>query len=82
MPLSIPHGENAHEFELMVQAGMPPPVCAAGRHRNASQLLKREKDLGTVRPGKFADVMAVPGDPLEDITLMKHVSFVMKEGVV
>jgi imidazolonepropionase-like amidohydrolase len=77
-----PHGDNAHEFELMVQAGMPPLFAIQAATRNASQLLKRDKDLGSVGPGKFADVVAVPGNPLDNISLMKQVSFVMKEGVV
>ena len=77
-----PHGDNAHEFELMVQAGMPPLFALQAATRNASQLLKHDKDLGSVSAGKFADVVAVPGNPLENIALMKQVSFVMKEGVV
>src|SRR5450631_4589832 len=77
-----PHGQNAHEFELMVQAGMPPMYTIQAATINAAQLLKHDKDLGTVAPGKIADVVAVPGDPIADISLMKRVSFVMKDGVV
>lgn len=77
-----PHGENAHEFELMVQAGMPALFALEAATRNASQLLKRDKDIGSVSPGKFADVVAVPANPLDNISVMKQVSFVMKEGVV
>jgi imidazolonepropionase-like amidohydrolase len=77
-----PHGQNGHEFELMVQAGMPPMYAIQAATVNASQLLKRDKDLGTLQPGKFADVVAVPGDPIADIGLMTKVSFVMKDGVV
>jgi imidazolonepropionase-like amidohydrolase len=77
-----PHGENAHEFELMVQAGMPPLYAIQAATVHASELLKHEKDLGSVTAGKFADVVAVSGNPLEDIALLKQVSFVMKEGVV
>ncbi len=77
-----PHGQNAHEFELMVQAGMPPMYTIQTATINAAQLLKRDKDLGTLAAGKFADVVAVPGDPIADISLMKRVSFVMKDGVV
>ena len=77
-----PHGENAHEFELMVQAGMPPMFVLQAATRNAAELLKHEADLGAVAPGKIADVVAVPGDPLADISLMKRVSFVMKDGVI
>jgi imidazolonepropionase-like amidohydrolase len=77
-----PHGENAHEFELMVQAGMPPLYAIQAATVHASQLLKHEKDLGSVTAGKFADVVAVTGNPLDNIGLLKQVSFVMKEGVV
>jgi imidazolonepropionase-like amidohydrolase len=77
-----PHGQNAHEFELMVQAGMPPMFTLQAATINAAQLLKHDKDLGTVAAGKIADVVAVPGDPIADISLMKQVSFVMKDGVV
>jgi imidazolonepropionase-like amidohydrolase len=77
-----PHGQNAHEFELMVQAGMPPMFTLQAATLHAAQLLKHEKDLGTVEAGKLADIVAVPGDPTSDISLMKRVSFVMKEGVV
>ncbi|HWW81374.1 MAG TPA: amidohydrolase family protein [Steroidobacteraceae bacterium] len=77
-----PHGENAHEFELMVQAGMPPLFAIQAATVHASQLLKHDKDLGSVTAGKFADVVAVTGNPLDNIGLLKQVSFVMKEGVV
>jgi imidazolonepropionase-like amidohydrolase len=77
-----PHGENAHEFELMVQAGMPPLYAIQAATVHASQLLKHEKDLGSVTAGKFADVVAVTGNPLENIALLKQMNFVMKEGVV
>ncbi len=76
-----PHGENAHEFELMVGAGMPPMFCIQAATVSAATLL-RQKDLGSIAPGKIADVVAVPGNPIEDISLMKRVSFVMKDGVV
>jgi imidazolonepropionase-like amidohydrolase len=77
-----PHGENAHEFELMVQAGMPPLYAIQAATVHASQLLKHEKDLGSVTAGKFADVVAVTGNPLDNIALLKQMNFVMKEGVV
>jgi imidazolonepropionase-like amidohydrolase len=77
-----PHGENAHEFELMVGAGMPPMFCIQAATVNAATLLRHEKELGSVAAGKIADVVAVPGNPIDDISLMKRVSFVMKDGVV
>jgi imidazolonepropionase-like amidohydrolase len=77
-----PHGENAHEFELMVEAGMPQMFVLQAATINAAQLLRHDRDLGSVTVGKFADVVAVDGDPLTDISVMKRVSFVMKAGVV
>jgi imidazolonepropionase-like amidohydrolase len=77
-----PHGNNAHEFELMVQAGMPPLFVLQAATVNAAQLLRQEKDLGSLTAGKWADVVAVDGDPLQDISRMKAVSFVMKDGIV
>jgi imidazolonepropionase-like amidohydrolase len=77
-----PHGQNAHEFELMVGAGMPPMYTIQAATISAAQLLKHDKDLGTVAAGKIADVVAVPGNPIDDISIMKRVSFVMKDGVV
>jgi imidazolonepropionase-like amidohydrolase len=77
-----PHGQNAHEFELMTQAGMPPLFVLQAATTHAAELLRHDKDLGSITKGKFADVVAVPGNPLDDISLMKRVSFVMKEGTV
>ncbi|MEP6938826.1 MAG: amidohydrolase family protein [Rudaea sp.] len=77
-----PHGQNAKEFKYMVDAGMPPMFVIQAATTHAAQLLGHEKDLGSVAPGKFADVVAVEGNPLEDITLMQKMRFVMKEGVV
>jgi imidazolonepropionase-like amidohydrolase len=77
-----PHGDNAHEFELMVQAGMPPMFTLQAATTHAAELLRHDKDIGSVTAGKFADLVAVPGNPVDDISLMKKVSFVMKEGVV
>ena len=77
-----PHGDNAREFVYMVQAGMPPMFVIQAATTHAAQLLKHEKDIGSIAAGKFADVIAVPGNPLDDISLMQKVEFVMKEGVV
>ena len=77
-----PHGENAHELELMVQAGMPALFVLQAATINAARLLRHDKELGSIAAGKLADVVAVEGNPLEDISVMKHVSFVMKEGVI
>jgi imidazolonepropionase-like amidohydrolase len=77
-----PHGDNAHEFELMVQAGMPPLFTIQAATVHAAELLRKDKDLGSVSVGKLADLVAVPGNPVADIGLMKQVTFVMKEGIV
>jgi imidazolonepropionase-like amidohydrolase len=66
----------------MVQAGMPPLFALQAATVSAAQLLHRDKDLGSVTAGKYADVVAVPGDPIADISVMTRVSFVMKDGVV
>ena len=77
-----PHGENAHEFELMVAGGMPPMKAIQAATIECARLLKIEDRLGTVEPNKLADLVAVEGDPLADISRLKRVAFVMKEGVV
>jgi imidazolonepropionase-like amidohydrolase len=77
-----PHGQNAKEFAYMVQAGMPPMYVLQAATTHAAELLHRSKELGRIAPGRGADVIAVPGNPLEDITAMQRVSFVMKDGVV
>jgi imidazolonepropionase-like amidohydrolase len=76
------HGENAQEFQYMVADGMPPMAAIQAATREAARLIGAEKDLGTVEPGKYADLTAVPGDVLADISLVRHVSFVMKGGTV
>jgi len=77
-----PHGQNAKEFEYMVQAGMPAAFTLQAATTHAAQLLKHDKDIGSIEVGKYADIVAVSGDPLTDITLMMKVGFVMKAGVV
>jgi imidazolonepropionase-like amidohydrolase len=77
-----PHGENAKEFIYMVDAGMTPMDAIKTSTLEASKLLGVDKDLGTVEAGKFADLVAVPGDPLADIKLLTNVTFVMKGGKV
>ena len=77
-----PHGENAKEFEYMVQAGMPPMFVLQAATTHAAELLHKQDELGQIAVGRQADVIAVPGNPLDDITAMQRVSFVMKGGVV
>ena len=76
------HGRNADEFELMVKFGMPPMAAIQAATVNAATLLGLEKEIGTLEPGKRADLIAVSGDPLKDITALKQVGFVMKDGAV
>lgn len=76
-----PHGENAKEFEYMVEGGMPPLEAIRSATLYGATVMGLEKDLGTVEAGKFADIVAVPGDPVKDIAVMSRVSFVMKDGV-
>ncbi len=77
-----PHGENAREFVYMTQAGMPAMFVIQAATMHAAELLKHDKDIGSVTPGKFADLIAVKGNPLADITRLQHVDFVMKAGNV
>ncbi|WP_419815523.1 amidohydrolase family protein [Glacieibacterium sp.] len=77
-----PHGTNAQEFALLVRAGMTPADAIKAATVNAADLLGATADVGSVRPGRFADLIAVAGDPLADVTTLEHVGFVMKGGVV
>jgi imidazolonepropionase-like amidohydrolase len=76
------HGRNWREFVYMTEAGMPPIEALRAATYNAADLLGRLDDLGTLDPGKRADVVAVPRNPLDDIAVMGEVSFVMKDGKV
>lgn len=78
----FPHGQNAHEFQYMVEAGMPPMEAIQAATIVPARFLKIDERLGSIERGKIADLVAVPGDPLTDITAMQRVSFVMKDGVV
>lgn len=75
-----PHGDNAREFALMVEAGMPPMEAIRSATSVAARFLGIEETHGTLAAGKRADVIAVPGNPLEDIHAMERVAFVMKAG--
>jgi imidazolonepropionase-like amidohydrolase len=76
------HGRNAEEFILMVKAGLGPMEAIQLATWNAAQLVKAEDRLGSLEKGKLADVVAVEGNPLQDISLLTKVSFVMKDGKV
>jgi len=76
------HGRNADEFELMVKYGMTPEQAIVAATVNAADLLGVSADAGTIAAGKRADIIAVAGDPLSDVTALKAVDFVMARGVI
>jgi imidazolonepropionase-like amidohydrolase len=76
------HGRNADEFELMVKYGMPPVETLKAATINAAELLGLSSEVGTIEAGKSADLIAVAGDPLADVTVLKKVDFVMARGEV
>jgi imidazolonepropionase-like amidohydrolase len=79
----IPHGTNGHEFTLMVEwGGMSPMDAIVAGTMNGAKLLGWDRRLGSLSAGKWADVVAVPGDPLRDIKALEKVLFVMKGGIV
>lgn len=77
-----PHGLNAGEFHVYVKLGMTPLAAIQTATLNAADLLGWTKQVGTLEPGKFADLITVDGDPTKDVTTLEHVKFVMKGGVV
>jgi imidazolonepropionase-like amidohydrolase len=77
-----PHGRNAEEFHQMVDLGMKPADALRAGTSSDADLLGMADKIGSLEAGKFADVVAVPGDPLQDIRTTEHVFFVMKQGVV
>jgi imidazolonepropionase-like amidohydrolase len=76
------HGKNYKEFEYMVEAGMPAMTAIKCATVNGADLLGLSDKIGSVEKGKLADLVAVEGDPLTNIKVMKDVRFVMKEGVI
>jgi len=78
----FPHGLNGREFGLMVASGMPAMDTIKSATVDAAKLLRIDDKLGSIEVGKLADMVAVKGNPLDDIKLMETVSFVMKDGVV
>jgi imidazolonepropionase-like amidohydrolase len=78
----FPHGLNAREFEYMVAAGIPPLAAIQSATIEAARLLRIDDELGSIEPGKLADLVAVHGDPLAEIGLLKDVALVMKDGVI
>ena len=77
-----PHGLNAHEFAVMVKLGLTPLQAIQSATVNDADLLGWSDKIGTIEPGKWADLIAVDGDPLQDVTMLERVKFVMKGGDV
>jgi imidazolonepropionase-like amidohydrolase len=77
-----PHGDNAKQFYYMVKFGMTPAQAIRAATANAADLIGRAQDVGTIQPGKYADIIAVQSDPLADVRALEHVDFVMKGGTV
>ena len=78
----FPHGDNAKEFQYLVEAGMAPLKAIQSATIEAAKLGEVDKDLGSIEPGKLADIIAVDANPLEDIKTLQQVRFVMKDGVI
>ncbi len=76
------YGQNAKQFAWMVKYGMTPMQAIQSATSSAADLLGRGNELGSIKPGKYADVIAVSGDPLENVSLLENVQFVMKDGKV
>jgi len=77
-----PHGDNAKQFYYMVKFGMTPAQAIRAATSSAADLIGRAQDVGTIEPGKYADIIAVDSDPLADVRALEHVAFVMKGGTV
>jgi imidazolonepropionase-like amidohydrolase len=78
----FPHGTQAVEMELMVRYGMKPLAVLQADMIEGAKVLGWEGQIGELKPGYYADIVAVPGNPLDDITMVEHVVFVMKGGAV
>lgn len=77
-----PHGQNAHQFAKMVEWGMTPLQAIQAATRNAAEALDRTADVGAIAAGRYADLIAVDGDPLTDVRQLESVTFVMKGGEI
>lgn len=77
-----PHGDNARQFAVMVKYGMTPARAILSATAWAADLLGRSADVGTLQPGRYADLIAVPGNPLDDVRVLERVPFAMKGGQV
>jgi imidazolonepropionase-like amidohydrolase len=77
-----PHGQNARQFARMVEWGMTPMETIQAATRSAAEALGRSADLGAIAPDRYADLIAVDGDPLSDIRALETVAVVMKGGQI
>jgi imidazolonepropionase-like amidohydrolase len=78
----FPHGENAREMELMAKAGMPAADVLISATSINAKMLRMDDKVGAVKPGLLADLIAVPGDPTRDISVIRKVQLVMKGGEI
>jgi len=76
------YGTSGKQFAFMVKYGMTPMQAIQAATSNAADLLGHASELGSIKPGKYADLVAVSGDPLKDISVLENVEFVMKDGKV
>jgi imidazolonepropionase-like amidohydrolase len=77
-----PHGDNLKQLSRMVKFGMPPMQALQAASTNGAKLLKKDADIGSLQVGRYADIIAVKGNPLNDISILESVDFVMKGGEV
>ncbi len=77
-----PHGDNPLQFTRMVEFGMTPLQAIQAATINAASLLKQQDKLGSIEAGKLSDIIAVPGNPLEEIGVLENVSLVIKDGEI
>ena len=76
------YGTSGKQFAFMVKYGMTPMQAIQAATSNAADLLGHSSEFGSIKPGKYADIIAVAGDPLADISLLENVKFVMKDGKI
>ena len=76
------YGTSGLQFAFMVKYGMSPMQTIQAATSNAADLLGHSGEIGSIKPGKFADIIAVPGDPLTDIRVLENIKFVMKDGKI
>jgi imidazolonepropionase-like amidohydrolase len=77
-----PHGQNGRQFAYMVRYGMTPMQAIQSATIRAAELLGKDSELGSIAPGRFADLVAVNGDPIDNIRLLETVDHVMKGGAI